>query len=78
MVDKTNYEKIIELNSDLINLKNEIDKLKPKASEELYLMGYSMDRIALMLCYGKINILKHLHSTDIKIRKQGRHKNVNG
>lgn len=66
--EKKYYEKIIELNSQLLKLKDEIDSLKPKATKELYEMGYSMDRIALMIGYGKINVLNTLHKQKIKIR----------
>lgn len=66
---EANYEKIIRLNSEALKLMKRINELKPQAIKELYAMGYSMDKIALMLAVGKINVLKVLHNKKRKFKR---------
>jgi len=72
MENKNSYEKIIELNSQLMKLQEKINSLKPTAIKELYKMNYSMDSIALMLRVGKINVVKILNNKKKIIGKTGR------
>lgn len=81
MEQKKPYEKIIELNGKMLMLQEEIQEeikdLQPKAVIQLYEMGYSMDKITIILGMGKITIINILHEADVKIRKKGRQKNGN-
>ncbi len=75
MDEKDPYEKIIELNSKKMRLQEEIEDLQPRAVINLYNMGYSMDRISIMLGMGKNTVMGILHEGDVEIKKQGRQKN---
>ncbi len=72
MENKNSYERIIELNSQLMKLQEKINSLKPSAIKELYKMGYSMDSIALTLRVGKVNVVKILNNKKKTIGKTGR------
>lgn len=71
-IEKKSYERIIELNSQLVKLQEKINSLKPIAIKELYKMGYSMDSITLMLRVGKVNVVKILNNKKKTIGKTGR------
>ena len=71
---KKPYEKILELNSKIMELKRKIKVFQPSAVLQLYKMGYSMDKITIILGMGKIIIMEILHKSKIKIRKRGRYK----
>lgn len=70
MEEKKPYEKILILNSKINELKDEVYILKPEAIKELYLMGYSMDKISSILLVSKKDVMDLLHSEKIEIRKK--------